>query len=245
MKGVLLAGGSGSRLFPLTRVTNKHLLPVGKYPMIYHPLFKLKQAGARHVLIVTGREHMGSVVNLLGSGAELGLEMTYRVQDESGGIAQAVGLAENFIGDDRFLTLLGDNLFEDSLAEDARAFVDGGEKARVLLKEVSDPRRFGVPVFGGDKRIISVEEKPAEPKSNYAVTGAYFYTPEVFSVIRALKPSARGEYEISDVNLHYAKLGQLAYGILRGAWQDAGTFESYPRANELAQGWELDFNKLG
>ncbi len=244
MKGVLLAGGSGSRLYPLTRVTNKHLLPVGKYPMIYHPLFRLKQAGAREVLIITGREHMGAVVNLLGSGAELGLQMTYRVQDESGGIAQAVGLAENFVGKDAFLTLLGDNLFEDSLADDATAFAKNSELARVLLKQVDNPSRFGVPVFGEDKRIIGVEEKPAAPKSNYAVTGAYFYMHEVFSVIRNLKPSARGEYEISDVNLHYAKEGKLAYGILKGAWQDAGTFESYPRANALAQDWELDFASL-
>jgi len=241
MKGVLLAGGSGSRLLPLTKVTNKHLLPVGKYPMIYHPLYRFKQAGIVQVLIVTGREHMGGVVSLLGSGGELGMDLTYRVQDEAGGIAQAVGLAENFVGGDRFLTLLGDNLFEDDLSGEAAAFIAQSEKARILLKEVAEPRRFGVAVFDGEGNLTGVEEKPAEPKSNYAVTGAYFYTPDVFAVIRSLKPSGRGEYEISDVNDHYIAQRQMTYGVLQGAWQDAGTFESYPRANELARDWELDF----
>jgi glucose-1-phosphate thymidylyltransferase len=241
MKGVLLAGGSGSRLLPLTKVTNKHLLPVGKYPMIYHPLYRFKQAGMKQALIVTGREHMGDVVNLLGSGYELGMDLTYRVQDEAGGIAQAVGLAENFVGGDRFLTLLGDNLFEDDLSSEAAAFASQNEKARILLKEVAEPRRFGVAVFDKAGNLTGVEEKPAEPKSSYAVTGAYFYTPDVFAVIRGLKPSGRGEYEISDVNDHFIGKRQMTYGILAGAWQDAGTFESYPRANELARDWQLEF----
>ncbi len=241
MKGVLLAGGSGSRLHPLTKVTNKHLLPVGRYPMIYHPLYRFKQAGMKQVLIVTGREHMGDVVNLLGSGGELGMDLTYRVQDEAGGIAQAVSLAENFVGGDRFLTLLGDNMFEDDLSDEAAVFESQSEPARILLKEVAEPKRFGVAVFDEQGNLTGVEEKPAEPKSSYAVTGAYFYTPDVFAVIRGLKPSGRGEYEISDVNDHYIRKRQMTYGILSGAWQDAGTFESYPRANELARDWQLDF----
>lgn len=241
MKGVLLAGGSGSRLLPLTKVTNKHLLPVGRYPMIYHPLYRYKQSGILQVLIITGREHMGEVVNLLGSGGELGMDLTYRVQDEAGGIAQAVGLAENFVGGDRFLTLLADNMFEDDLSGEAAMFKAQSEKARILLKEVAEPKRFGVAVFAEDGSLAGVEEKPAEPKSDYAVTGAYFYTPDVFAVIRGLKPSGRGEYEISDVNDHYIAQRQMTFGILPGAWQDAGTFESYPRANELARDWELDF----
>jgi len=241
MKGVLLAGGSGSRLLPLTRVTNKHLLPVGRYPMIYHPLFRFKQAGITQVLIVTGREHMGAVVSLLGSGAEFGMDLTYRVQDEAGGIAQAVGLAENFVGSDRFFTLLGDNLFEDNLSAQVAAFAGQIEKARILLKEVLNPHRFGVAVFGEGGKLTAVEEKPRQPKSHFAVTGAYFYTPDVFTVVRSLQPSARGELEISDVNSHYIARGEMTYGILMGAWQDAGTFESYPRANELARDWELNF----
>ncbi|OGK11492.1 MAG: spore coat protein, partial [Candidatus Riflebacteria bacterium RBG_13_59_9] len=224
MKGVLLAGGSGSRLLPLTKVTNKHLLPVGRYPMIYHPLCRFKQAGITQVLIVTGREHMGAVVNLLGSGSEMRMELTFRVQDEAGGIAQAVSLAENFVSDERFLTLLGDNLFEDNLAGEVATFSAQREKARILLKEVAEPRRFGVAVFAADGTLTGVEEKPPEPKSNYAVTGAYFYSPDVFAVIRGLTPSGRGEYEISDVNDHYISQREMTYGILQGAWQDAGTF---------------------
>jgi glucose-1-phosphate thymidylyltransferase len=241
MKGVLLAGGSGSRLHPLTKVTNKHLLPVGRYPMIYHPLFKFKQAGITEVVVVTGREHMGAVVSLLGSGRELGMGFTFRVQDEAGGIAQAVGLAESFVGGDRFLTLLGDNLFADSLAPQAAEFAAGDALARVLLKKVGEPQRFGVAVFDAGGKLTDIEEKPTQPKSDLAVTGAYFYTPDVFKVIHELKPSARGEYEISDVNVHYLKQGRMSYGVLDGAWQDAGTFESYPRANELARDWELGF----
>ena len=241
MKGVLLAGGSGSRLHPLTKVTNKHLLPVGRYPMIYHPLFKFKQAGITDVMVVTGREHMGAVVNLLGSGSEFGMSFTFRVQDEAGGIAQAVGLSENFVGGDRFLTLLGDNLFADSLEPQAHEFSEGSALARVLLRKVKEPQRFGVAVFDAGEKLVDIEEKPPQPKSDLAVTGAYFYTPDVFAVIRGLKPSARGEYEISDVNAHYIKQGKMSYGVLEGAWQDAGTFESYPRANELARDWELEF----
>lgn len=235
MKGIILAGGTGSRLFPLTKVTNKHLLPVGRKPMIYHPINKLIGTGIEDIMIVTGVEHMGDIVNLLGSGKDFNCRFTYRVQDQAGGIAQALGLAEGFIGDDLMTVILGDNIFEDDLKTFAGAFTKQKKGARVLLKEVSDPRRFGV-VEIKNGRIISLEEKPKRPKSNFAVTGIYFYDPEVFTIIKKLRPSGRGELEISDVNRAYLQKGKLQYDILSGWWSDAGTFESLERATLLVEG---------
>jgi glucose-1-phosphate thymidylyltransferase len=242
MRGVVLAGGTGSRLLPLTKVTNKHLLPVGRKPMIFFPVEKLVQAGIQDILIVTGTEHMGDVVGLLGSGREFGCRFTYRVQDEAGGIAQALGLAREFVHHHKVCIILGDNVFRDSITAAANAFVErnlypeqGG--AHVFLKAVADPQRFGVAEIGeqadGSKRIIRIVEKPTEPVSDLAVTGVYMYGPEVFSIIDTLKPSGRGELEISDVNDEYARRGTLTYDELEGWWTDAGTFESLARANEL------------
>jgi glucose-1-phosphate thymidylyltransferase len=232
MKGVILAGGTGSRLFPLTKVTNKHLLPVGQKPMIFHPVEKLVQAGVRQILIVTGVEHMGAVVGLLGSGKDFGCQFTYRVQDEAGGIAQALGLAEAFVGSDHCAVILGDNIFEDDISAHVTAFQKQERGARILLKEVSDPQRFGVAELVGDK-VVGIEEKPKSPKSHFAVTGVYFYDHEVFRFIRTLKPSRRGELEITDVNNHYIAENKLSYGFLDGWWSDAGTFESLARVNQL------------
>lgn len=234
LKGVVLAGGTGSRLFPLTKVTNKHLLPVGRYPMIYHPLLRMRRAGITQVAIVTSPEHMGDVVNLLGSGHDLGLDLTYRVQDQPGGIAQAVGLCENFVGDDLFLVILGDNVLADDIADDADHYRKQGHGARILLKEVHDPERYGVPRFE-DGRIVEIIEKPANPPSNYSVTGIYFYDKRVFDFIRNLEPSRRGEFEVSDVNTAYVGASELTYGILNGWWGDAGTLEGWHEANELAR----------
>ena len=232
MKGVILAGGTGSRLLPLTKVTNKHLLPVGRKPMIYYPIEKLIQCGIHQILLVTGVEHMDAVISLLGSGKDFGCEFTYRVQDESGGIAQALSLAHNFAHDDRLTVILGDNVFEDNLAPIAEEFRKQDRGAKILLKEVADPERFGVAELRHGK-IVGIEEKPACPKSNYAVTGIYMYDSGVFEIIRTLKPSRRGELEITDVNNAYLARGELTYGILHGWWSDAGTFESLHAANEL------------
>ncbi|RME76386.1 MAG: spore coat protein [Planctomycetota bacterium] len=232
VNGIILAGGTGSRLYPLTKVTNKHLLPVGRKPMIYWPVEKLVRAGITNILVVTGVEHMGDVVSLLGSGREFGCRFTYRVQDEAGGIAQALGLAEEFSRDRKMCVILGDNMFEDELHEHVAAFGRQSGGARILLKQVPDPQRYGVPRFEGD-RIVEILEKPTEPPSSYAVTGIYFYDPHVFEIIRTLKPSGRGELEITDVNNHYLREGQLAWGTLEGWWTDAGTFESLALANRL------------
>jgi glucose-1-phosphate thymidylyltransferase len=234
LKGVILAGGTGSRLMPLTKVTNKHLLPIGRKPMIYYPIEKMVQAGISEVLIVSGVEHMGDVVGLLGSGKEFGVRFTYKIQDEAGGIAQALGLAENFASGSRLAVILGDNIFEDDLRHEAGLFREQPSGARILLKEVPDPQRFGVAEISGD-RIISIEEKPKSPKSSYAVTGIYFYDAAVFDIIRELRPSGRGELEITDVNNAYMKRGDLRYGFLKGWWSDAGTFESLARVQSLVK----------
>ncbi|MDZ7718093.1 MAG: sugar phosphate nucleotidyltransferase [Balneolaceae bacterium] len=231
MKGIILAGGTGSRLYPLTKVTNKHLLPVGNKPMIYYPIEKLTSAGIEEILIVTGTEHMGDVVNLLGSGKDFGCRFTYKVQDEAGGIAQALGLAENFCGDEPMTVILGDNIFEAGLSKALENF--DGSGAQILIKQVEDPERFGVAELEGD-RIVGIEEKPDQPKSEFAVTGIYMYDPQVFDLIRNLEPSDRGELEITDVNNHYIKNGAMKYSILDGWWTDAGTPESYKVANNLA-----------
>jgi glucose-1-phosphate thymidylyltransferase len=232
IRGIVLAGGTGTRLRPLTKVTNKHLLGIGQKPMIYYPIEKLTSIGIEEILIVTGLEHMGDVVNLLGSGKDFGCRFTYKVQDEAGGIAQALALAENFAQDQPMVVILGDNIFESSLKNYADKFVAQKAGARILIRKVEDPRRFGVAELS-DGKVIGIEEKPKKPKSEYAVTGIYFYDAQVFEIIRTLKPSARGELEITHVNYAYIKKNQLAYDILDGWWTDAGTFESLSRANEL------------
>jgi glucose-1-phosphate thymidylyltransferase len=235
IKGVILAGGTGSRLYPLTKVTNKHLLPVGRKPMIYHPIGKLTQAGIDEILIVTGVDHMGDIVNLLGSGHEFGCRFTYKVQDRAGGIAQALGLAENFVGGDKMCVILGDNVFADELTPFVRDFGAQKTGAKILIKEVADPQRFGV-VDLKDGKVLSIVEKPKKPKSNYAVVGIYFYDAGVFEIIRQLKPSGRGELEITDVNHHYLAKGELSCDLISGWWSDAGTFESLERASLYAEG---------
>ncbi|WP_068783740.1 sugar phosphate nucleotidyltransferase [Paenibacillus phocaensis] len=245
MKAIILAGGTGSRLYPLTKVTNKHLLPVGKYPMVFHVVHKLKQAGLTDILLVTGKEHMGDVVSLLGSGSEMGVSFTYKVQDEAGGIAQALGLAEQFVGDDQMVVILGDNVFADDITPFVVRFKHQQTGAKILIQKVPDPTRFGVPELEGE-RIVSIEEKPKNPKSDYAVTGIYMFDHHVFEIIRSLKPSARGELEITDVNNAYIERGELTFDVLTGWWTDAGTHTSLARANELAKDlvFSEEFGKL-
>jgi glucose-1-phosphate thymidylyltransferase len=243
MKGIVLAGGTGSRLFPLTKVTNKHLLPVGYAPMLWHPVWKMKQAGIDEILIVTGTEHMGDVVGCLGSGKDFGCRFTYKVQDEAGGIAQALGLAENFANNDGICVILGDNIFQDDLTADAEAFKKQGAGARIILKPVHDPQRYGVAELDGD-RVIGIEEKPKSPRSNLSVTGIYFYDNRVFDIIRTVKPSGRGEMEITDVNNAYIERGEMSYGTFQGWWTDAGTFPSLALANELAMKSPMPFPDL-
>ncbi len=232
LKGVILAGGTGSRLYPLTKVTNKHLLPVGRKPMIQYPIEQLTNAGISDILVVTGREHMGDVVNLLGSGSEYQCDFTYRVQDRAGGIAEALGLARTFVGDGRMVVILGDNIFEKPLGPAIRKFLEQPDGARVLLKEVDDPTRFGVAEVAGD-RIVGIEEKPAKPKSRLAVVGAYMYDRAAFDFIDQLSPSDRGELEITDVNNHYVEAGTMRFDVVDGWWSDAGTFESLAHVNDL------------
>lgn len=229
MKGIILAGGTGSRLYPLTKVTNKHLLPIGKKPMIYYPIERLLECGIEEILVVTGTEHMGDVVSLLGSGKDFGCRFTYKVQDEAGGIAQALSLAENFVGTDNMIVILGDNIFQTSLSPAIERYP--GKGAQILIKQVPDPTRYGVPELNGDK-IVGIEEKPDHPKSDFCVTGIYFYDHEVFNIIRTLKPSARGELEITDVNNEYIRQDAMRYSVLDSWWTDAGTHNSYRIAND-------------
>ncbi len=232
MRGVILAGGTGSRLFPLTKVTNKHLLPVGNQPMLFHSVDKLVEAGILDILIVTGVDHIGGIVSSLGSGKDFGCHFTYRVQDDAGGIAQALGLARDFCQGDQFVVILGDNIFEDSLVPYVDSFRKQGQGCRLLLIEVEDPQRFGVAELNGT-RIVSIEEKPTYPKSSFAVTGIYMYDHLVFDFVETCSPSARGELEITDVNNQYVKSGLCEFDMLRGWWTDAGTFASLKRANEF------------
>ncbi|MCZ7649558.1 MAG: sugar phosphate nucleotidyltransferase [Planctomycetota bacterium] len=234
MRGVILAGGTGSRLMPLTKVTNKHLLPVGNRPMILHPVGKLVEAGITDLMVITGPEHMGAIVSLLGSGREYGARFTYRVQDEAGGIAQALGLCADFVGRDHCCVILGDNIFTAPLTPYAGRFARQNSGALILLKEVPDPGRYGVAELSPDgEKVVAVEEKPRQPKTNLAVTGMYFYDCRVFDVVRTLKPSARGELEITDVNNDYIRRGEMLWDRLPGEWTDAGTFPSLLRANEI------------
>ncbi len=231
MKGVILAGGTGSRLYPLTKVTNKHLLPIYNKPMICYPIETLIAAGIREILVVSGRGHAGHFLELLGSGTDLGVKFTYEIQEKAGGIAQALGLAEDFVDGDNVTVILGDNIFQDNIMDDARDFKQG---ARVFLKEVREAQRFGVAELE-DGKVIGIEEKPAVPKTNFAVTGLYIYDSEVFEIIRTLKPSGRGELEITDVNNYYIKKKSMEYRILNGFWSDAGTYESLLRAGMLVR----------
>jgi len=233
MKGVILAGGLGTRLFPLTKVTNKHLLPVYDKPMIYYPIQTLINAGIDDILIVTGGNSAGDFLKLLGNGKEFGLRhINYTYQEGEGGIAEALRLAEFFAAGDKVCVVLGDNIIEKNIRKAAEAFRKQKGGAKILLKEVPDPQRFGVAALEGD-RIVSVEEKPKEPKSNYAVIGIYFYDGTVFDIIKTLRPSGRGELEITDVNNRYIKEGLMTWDLLEGWWTDAGTFESLLRANLL------------
>ena len=232
IRGIVLAGGKGTRLGELTKVTNKHLLPVGPYPMVNHPLKKLVGAGLTDVLLVSGTEHMGDFVELLGSGTAHGCRLTYRVQDEAGGIAQALSLAELFCTGSRACVLLGDNIFRDPLAPMVRQADAKPDWAWIGLKRVPDPGRYGVAELKGEN-VVSIEEKPAHPRSDFAVVGIYIYPADVFEVIRTLKPSARGEYEITDVNNSYIEEGTLHHTELEGWWTDAGTFDSLLRAANL------------
>jgi glucose-1-phosphate thymidylyltransferase len=235
MKGIILAGGIGSRLYPLTRVTNKHLLPVYDRPMIFYPLQTLVDAGIRDILIVTGGQNAGDFLRLLQNGKEFGLQqLSFAYQDGEAGIADALRLAEPFVNGEKICVVLGDNIIERDIREAAQSFEHQDKGAMVLLKEVPDPERFGVPVFDGD-RIVRIEEKPQRPKSPFAVTGIYFYDGSVFDRIRQLKPSARKEYEITDVNNSYIAEGTLTYSVMQGWWTDAGTFESLWHASNMVR----------
>jgi glucose-1-phosphate thymidylyltransferase len=233
MKGVILAGGLGTRLYPLTKVTNKHLLPVYDKPMIYYPIQTLINAGIDDILIVTGGNNAGDFLRLLGNGKEFGLKhINYTYQEGEGGIAEALGLAEFFASGEKICVVLGDNLIEKNIRKAVKAFQRRKKGAKILLKEVPDPQRFGVPELKGD-RVIRIEEKPKQPKSRYAVVGIYLYDATVFEMIKTLKPSSRGELEITDVNNRYIEKGLMTWDILEGWWTDAGTFESLLRANQL------------
>ena len=233
MKGVVLAGGLGTRLLPLTRITNKHLLPVFDRPMIYYPLQTLINAGITDILLVTGGHHAGDFLRLLGNGREFGLaHLNYTYQEGEGGIAAALALAEHFADGQKLCVVLGDNIIEGSIAPVVARFEGQGAGARIILKEVPDAERFGVAELG-DGRVVSIEEKPRRPKSRYAVTGIYMYDARVFDVVRSLRPSGRGELEITDVNNWYLSQGDLMCEILDGWWTDAGTMESLHRAGNL------------
>jgi glucose-1-phosphate thymidylyltransferase len=222
----VLAGGSGTRLRPLTKILNKHLLPVGELPMIDYSIHKLRDAGITNILIVTGKQSAGLFIDYLGSGEEYGVKITYKIQDQPRGIAQALLLADEVISpEEKFVVILGDNLFEDDLNPFLNDFQKQEKGAKVLLKEVVDPRRYGVPILQ-DNLIVKIEEKPIQPKSNFCVTGIYMYDSAVFDVIRTIQPSRRGEFEITDVNNYYATEGTLTYNILQGWWLDAGTHQS-------------------
>ena len=229
MKGVILAGGTGSRLMPLTKVTNKHLLSIYDKPMIHYPLNTLIKMGITEIMIVSGVEHCGHILQLLGSGKDFGVSISYRVQDQAGGIAQALSLAENFVGKDSVSVILGDNIFEDSF--DVSGFHQG---AKLFLKQTNTPERFGVAQIINNS-IISIVEKPKKHISDLAVTGLYVYDYRVFGFIKELRPSARGELEITDVNNRYLQAGDVPFEIVHGGWSDAGTFESLFKAGDIAR----------
>jgi glucose-1-phosphate thymidylyltransferase len=242
-KGIILAGGHGSRLYPLTKMFNKSLLPVYDKPMIYYPLETLKQIGCKEICVVSGKEHSGQIMNHLGSGSEFDVDITYRVQDKPGGIAQALGLCREFAGRDNIFVCLGDNIFEDNFSnlqqglfttEWIDSFCDEDPKNHIFLKKVPDPERFGVPSFYGVGQYLQeIEEKPEKPKSEYAVTGLYVFDFNVWNIIKTLKPSERGELEIVDVINWYVDRGKTSYSFVKGFWSDAGTPDSLVHANKL------------
>jgi glucose-1-phosphate thymidylyltransferase len=236
MKGIVLAGGTGSRLLPLTKVTNKHLLPVGDKPMIFHPIERLVEAGVENIMLVTGTEHMGDMISLLGSGSSLNCKLTYRVQDKPDGIAGALLLCEDFVGEDDCIVILGDNIFFYNLKNDILSFSNRDNKGitpecKLLLKSVTKPERFGIAEINNSGNIIRIIEKPKKPKSNMCVTGIYMYDKNVFNFIKSLSPSNRGELEITDINNRYLREGLLYYGIIDTWWSDAGTFQSLNLSN--------------
>jgi len=233
MKGVILAGGLGTRLFPLTKITNQHLLPVYDRPMIYYPIQALVNAGIRDIMIVTGGRKSGDFLSLLGNGTEFGLKhLNYTYQEGEGGIAEALGLAAHWAAGDKVVVVLGDNIIQYNIAKAVRAFERQEKGAKIMLKEVHDPERFGVAQLDGD-RVVNIVEKPKQPKSNLAVIGIYMFDPRVFEIIKTLKPSDRGELEITDVNNWFIRDGSMTYEVLPGWWTDAGTFESLHRASCL------------
>jgi len=234
MKGVILAGGKGTRLLPCTKVTNKHLLPVYNKPMIYYPLRTLINAGIKDILIVSGKGHAGDFLELLSNGHEFGARLSYAVQEEAGGIAQALGLAEDFSDRKKIVVILGDNIFEDDIKPYVKSFKKQKKGAKLFLKEIPDPERFGVAEIKNGK-ILKIEEKPKKPKSNLAVTGLYMYDGKVFDIIKTLKPSQRGELEITDVNNFYINQGTASFEILKGFWSDAGQFESLFKAAQFVR----------
>ena len=229
MKGIILAGGSGSRLYPLTKVTNKHLLPIGSFPMIHYPITSLTTAGVTDIIVITGTEHMGDMITLLGSGHDYDCEFTFRVQDQPDGIAGALRLCQNFVGDDNCTVILGDNIFSRDLTQDVNQF---NEDIKLFFIEVNDPERFGVGVFNKNK-LIKIEEKPKHPKSNLACVGIYMYSNKVFDAIKAIKKSRRGEYEITSVNNYLIKNRKPSHAILQDSWVDAGTMKSYHNTSRL------------
>ena len=242
MKGVVLAGGLGTRLHPLTKITNKHLLPVYSQPMIYYPIQTLVNADIRDIMVVTGGNSAGDFLRLLGNGKEFGLKhLNYTYQEGEGGIAAALSLVEHFAEGEPVCVVLGDNIVEGNIRQAARAYRHQGGGAKILLKKVSDPNRFGVPEIEGN-RVLKIEEKPEKPKSDFAVIGIYFYDSDVFEIIKTLKPSARNELEITDVNNAYIERDEMTWDELDGWWTDAGTFESLLRASNLVA--ESGANKL-
>jgi len=237
MKGIILAGGLGTRLYPLTHVTNKHLLPIYNQPMVFYPIRTLVNAGITEVIVVTGGPHAGHFLRVLKNGEELGLtHLEFAYQEKEGGIAQALSLCKAFADEGPVTVILGDNTTDADISDPVKNFRSG---AMVFLKQVPDPQRFGVPVFEGDK-IIKIEEKPQEPKSNYAVTGLYIYDNQVFSHIKTIQPSGRGELEITDVNNCYIDAGAMQWAKLEGFWSDAGTFDSLFRSSEYWAQKQLD-----
>jgi len=240
MKGVILAGGTGSRLKPLTNVTNKHLLPIYDKPMIFYPIEALRGAGIRDILVITGKHHAGEVFSLLGSGKDFGVRFTFKVQDEAGGIPQAIGLAEDFAGKEKFVSINGDNIVMESLRPFVDAFEKGKEESRILLSETTEDeaRKAGVAVLEGEK-VVKVVEKPPKPPSNFVVIGVYMYTPHVFSIIKSLKPSGRGELEIADIHNTYVERGTLAASRLSKPWLDAGSVDELARANRIMEEYSM------
>lgn len=232
MKGIILAGGKGTRLFPLTKVTNKHLLPVGKEPMIFNPIKQLVSVGIKEILVVTSTEHMGDIVNLLGSGNQFGVDFTYKVQETTCGVAHALKLGENFANREKIVVVLADNIAVRSIKPYVDNFRRQRTGARVLLKEVSDPTRFGIAALD-EQKIVEIKEKPESPKTKYAVIGYYMYDEKVFDFIKIQKLAESGEFEITDVNNEYIRRGEMEYDILEGDWTDAGTFESLQIANQM------------